>query len=132
MTDKTQALEHLCEKYSLYASEIVWIFDDVNDLAIARKAGLRLMISRPADSMLRMFVQKNQLADYITASRGGQHAVREIADLLIGLSGASDETFTNRFEFSKIYQKYLALRNQPEATFYSSVDSVVTELSPTI
>ena len=132
MADKTQALEHLCSKYSLYASEIVWVFDDVNDLAVARKAGLRLMISRPADSMLRMFVKKHQLADYITASRGGQHAVRELADLLIGLSGAADETFTNRFEFSKVYEKYLGLRNKPEATFYSSVDSIVTELSPII
>ena len=132
MTDKTQALEHLCDKYSLYASEVVWVFDDVNDLAVARKTGLRLMISRPADSMLRMFVKKHHLADYITVSQGGQHAVRELADLLIGLSGASDETFTNRFEFSKVYQKYLGLRNKPEAIFYSSVESVVTEQSPTI
>ena len=130
MTDKSQALDHFCEKYSLYASEIVWVFDDVNDLTIARKAGLRLMVSRPADSILRPFVKRNQLADYITISQGGQHAVRELADLLIGLSGSSDETFSNRFEFTKVYQKYLAQRNEPETIFYSSVESVVTEQPP--
>ena len=130
MTDKAQALEHLCEKHSLYPSEIAWVFDDVNDLVVASKTGLRLMVSRPADSMLRLFVKRHQLADYITTSQGGQHAVREIADLLIGLSGATDETFTNRFEFSKTYQKYLGLRNKPETIFYSSVESIVTEQPP--
>ena len=131
MTDKSQALEHFSDKYSLYPSEIVWVFDDVNDLAVARKAGVRLMVSRPADSLLRIFVKRHQLADYITVSQGGQHAVRELADLLIGLSGASDETYSNRFEFSKVYQKYLDLRNKPETIFYSSIESVVTEQPPT-
>src|SRR5688572_11124511 len=102
MTDKTQALEHFCNKFSLYPSEIIWVFDDVTDLSIARQAGLRIMVSRAVDYMLRTFVQRHLLADYITYSHGGNHAVREFADLLMGLSGASDETFTNRFEFTDV------------------------------
>ena len=36
MTDKSQAFEHLCNKYSLYPSEIIWVFDDVPDLSYCR------------------------------------------------------------------------------------------------
>lgn len=130
MTDKTQAFEHLCNKYSLHAAEIVWVFDDVPDLSFAGKAGLRIMVSRAVDSLLPVFVKRHQLADYITFFNGGRHAVRELTDLLIGLSGNSDETITNRFEFSSVYRKYLGLRNEPETTFYTNVESVITEQIP--
>ena len=127
MTDKAQALEHLCNKYSLHSPEIVWVFDDVPDLTIARKAGLRLMVSRAADPLFPTFVKRHQLADYITFFHGGQHAVRELTDLLMGLSGVSDETITNRFEFTSQYKKYLDLRNKPETIFYTNKDSVITQ-----
>ena len=130
IADKAQALEHLCNKFSLYPSEIVWVFDDVTDLSVARKAGLKIMISRAVDSMLRTFVTRYQLADYITFFHGGHHAVREVCDLFMGLSGASDETFTNRFEFTPVYQKYLALRNKAGTSFFTNIESVITEQPP--
>jgi len=130
MSDKGQAFEHLCNKYSLYSSEVVWVFDDVPDLIFARKAGLRIMVSRAADPLFPTFVKRHQLADYITFFHGGHHAVRELTDLLMGLSGASDETITNRFEFSPVYRKYLGLRNQPETVFYTNIESVVTAQAP--
>jgi hypothetical protein len=103
------------------------VFDDVPDLIIARNAGLRLMVSRAADSLFPTFVKRHELADYITFYQGGHHAVRELTDLLMGLSGASDETITNRFEFTTQYRKYLELRNKPGTIFYTNTDSVITE-----
>ena len=58
MADKIQAFEHLCNRYSLDAAEIVWVFDDVPDLSFARKAGLRIMVSRTADPLLPIFVKR--------------------------------------------------------------------------
>jgi 3-deoxy-D-manno-octulosonate 8-phosphate phosphatase (KDO 8-P phosphatase) len=87
MSDKTQAFEHLCNKYSLDASEIVWVFDDVPDLSFARKAGLRIMISRAADPLLPLFVKQLIWLTILLSSMEGVAAVRELSDLLIGLAG---------------------------------------------
>ncbi len=130
MSNKRPALEHLCSKYSLDPSEVAWVFDDVLDLSIAKRCGLRIMISRESNPLLLDYVKKEQLAEYITFSHGGQHGLREAAELLIGISGEYYQTIGNRAEFTEDYMQYLALRNKPEVTFYTNIESVVTEQSP--
>lgn len=130
MPNKKLAFEHLCEKFSLEPEEIAWVFDDILDLAIAGRCGLRVMISRDSNPMLTDLVKREGLADYLTFSNSGDHALREAAEMLLGISGKYDETINGRSEFTDNYKEYLVLRNQPEAVFYTNIESVVTEQTP--
>ena len=130
MPNKKPALEHVCNKYSLQPSDICWVFDDVLDLSIAKRCGLRIMIAREANPLLLDLVKREELADYITFTHSGDHALREAAEMLLGISGLYDQTITERSEFAEGYKKYLVLRNKPEAVFYTNIESVVTEQSP--
>lgn len=84
---KGLALDHLMNHFNLQADEICYVYDDVLDLAIAQKVGLRFCVGRLANPMLLGLVAGSDLADYITASQGNEHAVREVTELLIGLMG---------------------------------------------
>lgn len=84
---KGLALQHLKEHFNLKADEICYVFDDVLDLAIAREVGLRFCVGRLANPMFLGLVAGSDLADYITASQGNEHAVREVSELLVGLMG---------------------------------------------
>jgi len=130
MSNKKPALDHICDKFSLQPSEIAWVFDDILDLSIAKRCGLRLMISREANPLLIDMVKREGYADYITFCTSGQHALREATELLIGISGEFDRTIHDRVEHTDNYKEYLALRNKPEVIFYTNIDSVVTAQTP--
>src|SRR5579871_3769722 len=100
---KIAALDHLCNQHQLQYHEVAFIFDDVLDFSVAKICGLRLMISRECNPLLLKFVEENKLADYLTFADGGNHAVREIVELLTGISGKYDETISQRMQFSETY-----------------------------
>jgi 3-deoxy-D-manno-octulosonate 8-phosphate phosphatase (KDO 8-P phosphatase) len=84
---KSLALIHYCERTGIKPEEICYVYDDVLDLAIAQKVGLRFCIGRLANPLFLGLVAGSDLADYITATQGNEHAVREICELLLGLMG---------------------------------------------
>ena len=88
--------------------KMAFVFDDINDLKAAAACGMAFFIRRAANPMLEQYVKQNQVADYITASPGGQYALREIAELLLGLNGTYDPTITHRIDFDPTYKEYLA------------------------
>jgi 3-deoxy-D-manno-octulosonate 8-phosphate phosphatase (KDO 8-P phosphatase) len=120
--NKAPALEHFCSSFGLEPKQVCFFFDDVPDLSIAPQAGLRIMVGRNATPLLIDYVTRNALADYITCLPGGQHAVREAVELLIGLSGRYDETIAWRVQYSKEYQTYLQQRNEVQPEFFT-IDS---------
>ncbi|MEJ0055391.1 MAG: phosphatase [Bacteroidota bacterium] len=112
--DKASMFKSFCETYKLRPSEVLFFFDDVLDLEVARQCGVRIMIGRRSNVMLREFAGKSGFADYITKNDGGYHGVREGAELSIGLLGQFDEVVNNRMVFSQNYQNYLADRRKVE------------------
>jgi len=124
---KREALVHLCQAYSIEPHDVAYFFDDILDLSIAEICGLRMMVGRAGSPLLRALVHKNKLADYITAADGGNNALRESAELLIGLSGQYDDTILQRVHNSALYREYLQDRNIPMPSFYTSFDSIITE-----
>lgn len=120
---KLKALHHLCSEHNIDAAEVAFVFDDVLDLAMAQWCGLRIMVSRECNPFLLEFAAENNLAEYITFADGGNHAVRETVELLMGLSGMYEETIEQRMQHSDNYQAYLKLRNKPEPVFYTGIDS---------
>ena len=101
-----------CAKYNLKPKEVLFFFDDVLDLEVARLCGASIMIGRPASPMLKKFSREAEVADYITACDGGRHGLREGCELVVGLLGMFDDVVKNRSTFSENYRAYLGARQK--------------------
>lgn len=128
--DKGEALQHLCENYDVKPENIAWFFDDVLDLAIAKKCGARFYLGRKSQPLTTKFALENNMVDYITGHEGGQHALRECAELIIALNGSFDEVLNNRLDFSPRYAEYFAARNEIKPTIYTKRESGIEEVRP--
>lgn len=124
--NKILALEHLCKSFNISAQETCFVFDDVLDLSIAKKCGIRMYIPKTSAVLLNEYVIKNQLADYISFSTGANNAVREICELLIGSYGNFDEVLEHRLQFSNVYQEYLQQKRSIQTENYSLVENNIT------
>lgn len=74
--DKLEALEKLCEKYSITMQQIAYIGDDCYDLAAITACGFGCV---PASA----FEAYKQQADYVTVRAGGHGCFREIAEIIL-------------------------------------------------
>ena len=110
-TNKTIAFADLCSSMGLQEDEIMFVFDDVLDLPVAEKAGLRIMINRYSSPLFYNHVKTHQLADYISFNEGGENAIREICELLIGVNENYTEVMEKRSAFTGDYEDYLKHRN---------------------
>lgn len=128
---KLAALELLCEKEKLQPEEIAYFFDDVLDVPIAERCGVRMMVNQKANPLFAQYCIKHKLVDYLTASAGGSFAVRETTELLIGLNGNYDEVMTGRKNNSPEYQSYIQSRRKVKPDFYTlSEDKIIHVASP--
>jgi 3-deoxy-D-manno-octulosonate 8-phosphate phosphatase (KDO 8-P phosphatase) len=118
--NKIESFQNFLTVNQLTSDEVVFIFDDVLDLGMAKKCGVKIQVRRETSPLLNSYIRQQTLADYVTFSEGGQHAVREVCELMIGLMGNYDETVTNRLEFSSIYQTYLTTRQVIDTNLYVS------------
>jgi 3-deoxy-D-manno-octulosonate 8-phosphate phosphatase (KDO 8-P phosphatase) len=115
--NKDDALAELCSHYGLEAGQVACVFDDANDLSVAMKCGLRFFVSRDASPLLHDYVQRQGLCDYITAASSGNNAVREIAELLIGLLGTFDAVLASRIAWDDAYAEYFSARQAAPTQF---------------
>jgi len=127
MKNKKDALMHLCHVHKIELHDVAYFFDDILDLSIAEVCGLRIMVSCACSPLLFGLVNKYKLADYVTAADGNNNALREAAELLIGLSGLYDDTIMQRVHYTEHYREYINARNTPVPVFYSLIDSKITE-----
>ena len=80
--DKLAMLTTLAQKYGLSLDQVAYIGDDVNDLEALRAVGFS---AAPADAMPSVL----KAVHYVCAKKGGEGAVREIADLILAAKGKS-------------------------------------------
>lgn len=104
---KIKAFEHLCETLNIKENETCFVFDDILDLSIAEKCGLRIYIQKSSAVLFNEYVIAKHLADYVSFSTGATNAVREVSELIIGSYDNFEETISNRIQFSPNYQSYL-------------------------
>jgi YrbI family 3-deoxy-D-manno-octulosonate 8-phosphate phosphatase len=69
-------IKQITEEFSIKPSEIAYIGDDVNDVAIAKKIGLS---ATPKDGVMSM----KKITHYVCALEGGKGSFRELADLVL-------------------------------------------------
>lgn len=80
--DKLTDLTRLVRKYGLTLAQVAYIGDDVNDLEALRAVGFS---AAPADAMPVVL----EAVQYVCAKKGGEGAVRELADLILAARGKS-------------------------------------------
>jgi 3-deoxy-D-manno-octulosonate 8-phosphate phosphatase (KDO 8-P phosphatase) len=77
VVDKLRILNQLCETLRVPLAEVAYVGDDIPDLPVLRAVACPLSVAN-ADSTVRA------AAMYVTTRRGGDGAIREICDLLLG------------------------------------------------
>jgi 3-deoxy-D-manno-octulosonate 8-phosphate phosphatase (KDO 8-P phosphatase) len=107
-TNKPEAFDAFLAAHGLNAEEVAFFFDDVLDLPVAERCGLRVLIGRKASPWFEGACMGK--ADVITACDGGHHGLREACELLIVASGFADEVLDHRVRYSETYQRYLTQR----------------------
>lgn len=125
--NKLVSFDHFLKANNLNANEVAFIYDDVLDLGMAEKCGLRFLVKHHATQLFQNYSVKNQIADYITSS--DNHGVREVCELILGANGVFDEAIKKRSHFDEVYQKYLSERNQVTTNKHFLKDGRVELLS---
>ena len=123
--NKILALNYICEKEKIKPHEVMYFFDDVLDLSVAEVCGLRVLINQKANPLFLSYCLKNKLVDYLTASPGGAHAVRESAELFIGISDTYDKVINDRKIISADYKTYMEKRNSVNTAFFTSDNGAI-------
>jgi 3-deoxy-D-manno-octulosonate 8-phosphate phosphatase (KDO 8-P phosphatase) len=108
--NKTAAIEALCRTHNCSSERLVCLFDDVNDLGMAFACGIRVYVQRSASPLLRQYVVRQGLCDYVTAHSAERHAVREVCELLLGLLGSFDAVVASRVAWDRDYAAYFTAR----------------------
>jgi YrbI family 3-deoxy-D-manno-octulosonate 8-phosphate phosphatase len=80
--DKLTDLTRLVRKYGLTLAQVAYIGDDVNDFEVLKAVGFS---AAPADAMPVVI----DVVHYVCAKKGGEGAVRELADLILAARGKS-------------------------------------------
>jgi 3-deoxy-D-manno-octulosonate 8-phosphate phosphatase (KDO 8-P phosphatase) len=130
MANKIDALNHFCKQFNLAPEEIAFLFDDVLDLSIAGKAGIRIFVKRKANPLFNQYVVKDKFADYITSAESGNFAVREACELMMGLKGVYDRVITERLEYSGSYNDYMIRRREINTRYFTHFEGNITEQKP--
>jgi len=81
--DKSVQYNKIKEVYNLKDEEIAYIGDDIIDLTILTQCGLS---ATPSDA--RVYIKK--YVDYVTPSKGGDGALRDLADFILDEQGILD------------------------------------------
>lgn len=115
---KTEALAHMLKYVETDSSQMAFMFDDILDLGLAATTGAGFFVRRDANPLLNDYVKRNNLADYQTASVGGQNPVREVCELCMAALDNFNEVVALRVSNDPKYQEYLGERNQLATTFY--------------
>lgn len=74
--DKTAALEKVLKSEHCSLDEVIYIGDDLNDLAVMQIVGVAVTVPGATDAV-------KKIAQYVTKREGGSGAVREVCDLIL-------------------------------------------------
>lgn len=74
--EKLKVLKKYIKKKNILSECVVYVGDDVNDIPIMKYVGFPITVDNGHE-------QCKKLAVYITNRKGGNHAVREVSDLIL-------------------------------------------------
>jgi len=118
--NKREAFESICSNSKIFTHETAFIFDDILDLEVAKLSRLSFFVGRKSNPLLMDYIKQNKICNYISGFSGEDHAVREICELVIGLSGDYNRALELRIQFSGEYEEYIGKRNSINTKILSS------------
>lgn len=127
VANKIDAATHFCLSHSCKMNEIAFVFDDVLDLSVAAKCGLRIFISRHSSPAFHDYVIKNNLADIIVNASQTQNPVRLICEFLIDAYGLFDAVISQRISYSDHYKNYIEFRRTIKPVYFTVKEGKITE-----
>lgn len=104
--NKEKALYHFCDRNNLTPSEVIYFFDDVLDVPVAKKVGIRMAVGRKSNPFFTEYLEKNHLVDYFSGCSGENHAVREFSELILALLEKPFEVIEERATYSEKYKSF--------------------------
>ena len=113
-TNKPEAFDAFLSTHGLQADEVAFFFDDVLDLPVAARCGLRVMIGSTVTAWLIEQAIARGEVDIVTANSGGDNGLREATDAVIALLGHGADVIAHRTAYSETYQRYLGERQAVE------------------
>ena len=93
---KLPVVEDLIQKHDVSWEEIAMLADDIPDLAVLRKVGLRAAVSNATEPVL-------DIADWVALRPGGRGAAREFCDALLSA----------RSQLDTVIETYVEERSRP-------------------
>ncbi len=75
--DKVAALDTIISELNISADECAYVGDDIPDLPLLKHVGFAIAVANAVPAL-------HEQCDYSTSARGGQGAVREICELMLG------------------------------------------------
>lgn len=78
--EKIPIIEEILTKSGLNSSQVAYIGDDLTDVVVMRRVGFGIATANARPEV-------KSAAQYVTSARGGQGAVREVAELLLQAQG---------------------------------------------
>lgn len=75
--DKVAALDTIISGLNISADECAYVGDDIPDLPLLKHVGFAIAVANAVPAL-------HEQCDYSTSARGGQGAVREICELMLG------------------------------------------------
>ena len=126
--NKGEALDFLNERWGVKDHEVLFAFDDILDLGMASRAGVKYLVNRTGSAMFHHLVAKKGWVDYKTAYAGDNNGVRELCELSIGLLGRFDEVVEGSMNTSPTYQTYWAARNEQPTAYFTPQNGIYTKV----
>lgn len=112
MRNKSAAFSAFTAAYAIQPAEVAFVFDDINDLGVARACGLRILVRRDASPLFLDHAVATRACDYVTAHESGRYAVREACELLCGLLDQFEAVIVARSRVEPEYEAYFSERQQ--------------------
>lgn len=83
--DKLPVLREMAARHGVTLAEVAYMGDDINDFASLRAVGFS---AAPADALPPV----RKVVDYVCRAKGGEGAVREVAEMILAAQGRSPWT----------------------------------------
>ncbi len=125
--NKVDIIARLKAIHNIEPDEVLFVFDDVLDLSLAKVVGARFLVNRKANPLFNAYCIKHHLCDYLTYSKGSDHALREISEVVLDGIGKFEDTLNERISFDGIYSEFLKEKMERKTDYLKSENGVFIE-----
>ncbi len=120
--NKVEILAFIKDKHDVDPDEVMFVYDDILDLSLAKEVAHRVLIYRKANPLFIDYCRDKGYYDFLTHNDGGNHGVREACELTLDAMGRFEETIEKRVAFSGEYSTYNSERLALNTTHFMAKD----------